>query len=133
MVQRISEAQTVALKNLQQQFIDWRKAGRTGKRIPAELWAAATEIARQVGLNRVAKTAGLDYSKLKRLMNSAATQTAKPAAVPDFVQLPMDSLIQTPQCVIEFSGEHGTQTMRLSGYDTATIITLAQRLSGVPG
>ncbi len=131
MAQRISSAQVVALQDLRQQFIDWRDSRRSGKRIPAELWQAATDMARQVGVNRAAKAASLDYSKLKRLLDGGIAQTTKPAPAPDFVQLPMTHLIQTPQCVIEFAGDHGRQTMRLSGYDAATIVSLAEHLAGL--
>jgi len=131
MAQRISSAQAVALQNLRQQFVDWRDAGRSGKRIPEELWQAATDMARQVGVNRAAKAAGLDYSKLKRLLNGGVTPATKPGPVTGFVQLPMAHLIQNPQCVIEFAGDRGTQTMRLSGYDAATIISLAEHLAGL--
>ena len=81
MVQRISSAQAVALQNLRQRFVDWRDAGRSGKRIPEELWQAATDMARQVGVNRAAKAAGLDYSKLKRRLNGGVTQATNPGPV----------------------------------------------------
>jgi len=121
----------VALQKLRQQFIDWRDTGRSGKRIPDKLWQAATDMARQVGVNRAAKASGLDYSKLKRPLNGGIALTTKSATAPDFVQLPMTHLIQTPQCVIEFAGDRGTQTMRLSGYDAATIVSLAEYLAGL--
>jgi len=132
MRQKITLTQTTALLDLQQQFTAWRESGRVGKRIPEELWDAATDMARQVGVNRVSKAAALDYSKLKRRLNgNDITQTNKPSAATGFVQLPMDALVSTPQCVIEFAGHHGLQTMHLSGYDTATIVALAQHLAGI--
>lgn len=92
MRQKITPAQTTALRDLQQQFTTWPENGRVGKRIPEELWDAATDMARQVGVNRVSKVAALDYSKLKRRLNgSDITQTKKPSAVAGFVQLPMDA------------------------------------------
>ncbi len=50
-----------ALKQLQERFTAWREAGHNGRRIPVELWEAATELAREVGVNPVCKAIGLDY------------------------------------------------------------------------
>ncbi len=44
----------------------WREARVRGQRIPMELWAAAVDMARQVGVQRVTKDLRVDYERLKR-------------------------------------------------------------------
>ena len=44
----------------------WREARVRGQRIPVQLWAAAVDMARQLGVQPVAKGLGVDYERLKR-------------------------------------------------------------------
>jgi len=46
-----------SLEQIRQQLQDWRAGRKLGERIPAPLWAAAVDAAREQGLHRVA-TAG---------------------------------------------------------------------------
>jgi len=49
----------------------WREARVRGQRIPAEMWTAAVQMARQLGVQRVAKGLRVDYERLKRRVQGA--------------------------------------------------------------
>ena len=95
MGQRVSQPVSPVLEELQGRFATWRSTGRKGERIPEALWEAAAVAARELGVNRVSRAAGLDYTRLKRrVAGSGAPQaeTSPTATGPVFVELPTDSV-----------------------------------------
>ncbi len=118
-----------ALKQLQEHFTAWREAGRNGRRIPEELWQAATELAGQAGVNPVCRAIGLDYTKLKQRVvgsDSPPEQIAPEAS--SFVELAMDTVTRTPACVMEFEGRRGKLTIRLTESSSTDVVALAKAL-----
>ena len=132
MVQRVSQPVSPVLEELQRQFAAWRSTGCKGRRIPEALWEAATVAARELGVNRVSRGIGVDYTRLKRrVAESGAPQvkSSSTGAGPVFVELPMDSVAQLPECLVEFEGVRGRFTIRLAGHDPAAVAALAEALS----
>ena len=132
MGQRVSQPVSPVLEELQRRFATWRSAGRKGERIPEALWEAAVVAARELGVNRVSRAAGLDYTRLKRrVLGDGAPQaeTSPTATGPVFVELPMDSVASLAECVVEFEGVRGRFTIRLAGHNPATVVRLAEALS----
>ena len=132
MVQRVSQPVSPVLEELQRRFAAWRSTGRKGRRIPEALWEAATVAARELGVNRVSRGIGLDYTRLKRrVVGSGAPQvkSSSTGAGPVFVELPMHSVAQLPECLVEFEGVRGRFTIRLAGHDPAAVAALAEALS----
>ncbi len=141
MGQQVSRTVAPALEELQRRFDAWRSTGRKGRRIPEELWASATGLAREFGINRVARTLGLDYVSVKRRLVSSDLSQAKtsptevgissvsPAASAAFVELAVEPVARIPQCVVEYEGGRGKFTLRLGGYDAVDIVALAEALS----
>lgn len=126
---KISRTIAPALKQLQERFTGWREAEHRGRRIPAELWEAATELAREVGVNPVCKSIGLDYKRLKRRVvgsDSPREQIAPEAGT--FVELAMDTVAGTSACVIEFEGRRGRLTIRLTEHNPTEVLALAKAL-----
>jgi hypothetical protein len=128
MGRKVSE--TPALAALRRRFGAWRRTGRKGRRIPEPLWRAATELARELGSYRVAKTLGLDYSHLKRRVEQQqVTQISPPEAEPAFVELRVAEVIGQAPCVVEFEGQRGKLTIRLGEFCEAQVVALAEALS----
>ena len=125
-------SQTVApkLEELQRRFEAWRRTGRKGRRIPDALWGAATELARELGVHRVARALALDYTTLKgRVVGRVA---AKAKASSSVVELAVEAAARTPQSVVEFEGQCGKLTIRLTGHSPVDIVALVEAL-GRPG
>jgi hypothetical protein len=80
------------LQPLAQRLKLWRATRCRGQRIPKELWAAATELARVHGLNQTATTLKLNYYGLQRRLSSGPLRTKRPVPPPAFVELAAPSL-----------------------------------------
>ena len=118
------------LPQLEGQLTRWRRSRRHGRRLPAEVWAAAVKLARTHGLSRVARRLRLDYYQLQRRASPPVRPpTPKPvAACPEgFVELPWGASAPGPMtCRVELRNRQGARlTLHLSG-DTATVVALAE-------
>ena len=112
-------------------FRKWRSGRQPGARIPAPLWSSAVRLADSYGLNRTAKSLGLDYNALKKRVgrqHGRAPENSGRAAASTFVEVsPVVSISR--ECVIERECSDGAR-MRicLQGYDAADVIALGCRL-----
>ena len=132
MDREVSQAIAPTLEELQRQFAVWRSSGDKGRRIPEELWSSATELAREIGVNRIVRALHLDYTRLKRRVTGQAaskTQASPTPTRPTFVELAVDAVGPRPEWVVEFEGRSGKVTMRLIGQDSGSIAALAEALS----
>jgi hypothetical protein len=103
-------------------FQAWRERRKMGERIPQRLWLLAVRLARSHGVSRTASILGLDYYQLKKRVERSFGEA--PANGPAFVELPAPV---GKQCVFKFdSGAGATVRVRLVGYDTSDIETLAR-------
>jgi hypothetical protein len=98
MGEQISRKVAPAFKQLQRRFTAWREAGRMGRRIPEELWEAAGQLARKLGVNPVSKAMGLDYTKLKQRVGKSGKPQQEIAAnaAGGFVEFTVDA-VRTPK------------------------------------
>ena len=141
MVQTDFQTEVASLEKVQHRFTAWRNAKRQGERIPEELWSSATELAREIGINRVANALHLDYTKLKHRVNgpvASKTNTpltaAGPASAPHadrpaFVEFAVEAVCRRPEAVVEFEGRCGKITLRLAEHNLAEIVALVEALS----
>lgn len=103
----------LSLTKLARRFADWRAKRKVGDRIPASLWNAATKVARNLGINRVAMTLRLDYYAVKKRVDATQVPAAsdRQDAV-SFVEIPTISLSDSMptasnECIIEFEKASG--------------------------
>lgn len=75
------------LQPLAERLKAWRAARTRGQRIPQELWAAATELARVHGLHPTAATLKLNYYGLQRRLSGGLVQPKRRGCRPTFVEL----------------------------------------------
>ena len=90
------------------------------------------ELAREIGVNPVARALRLDYNRLKRRVtgqNGSQTQASPTPTNPTFVELAVDAVSPRPEWVVEFEGRSGKVTIRLMGEDSMAIAALADALS----
>ncbi len=124
------EPQTATLQELQTRFAEWRGRRQGRIPIPAELWSAAMEVARQDGVGRTAALR-LDCSKLKRLMLEAGLNN-ETAARSTFVELVAPSGTPAarglPEYTIELEGRQGKLRIQRKGTSAADLATLSRAL-----
>jgi hypothetical protein len=96
-----------------QRFDKFRKTHKGCRRLPESLWSAAVKLARTYGVNRTAHTLRLDYSGLKKRLESAVSDTPSEAPPgPKFIELLPSELTAAAECALECRRPDGT-TIRI--------------------
>lgn len=96
-----------------QRFDKFRKTHKGYRRLPESLWSGAVKLARTYGVNRTANALRLDYSGLKKRLESTASDT--PPGVPPgsgFIELLPSELTAVAECALECRRPDGT-TIRI--------------------
>ena len=124
-----------ALAVLARRFAQWRSTRVRGERIPTSLWSEAADLARELGVCRVAQVLRLDYYKLKRLAaearpprSNASQEPSSPS--PHFIELPPPSAPSRQQVVVELENAIGDKLrIQVSG-QTLDVESLAAKFWG---
>jgi hypothetical protein len=109
----------------------WRQRRKHREPIPEALWQAMASLAREYGLNPVARSLGINYTALKRhlvggAVGPAAVGGTGPAA---FLEVPMPAGSLSWGWVIELEDRCGRKlTLRAAQSDGAAVLALAQGL-----
>ncbi len=110
------------LQQLSQRLEEWRNAHIRRSRLPEELWAAAVELARQHGLFRTAHTLRLDYTNLKKRVQTAPgiARALAPAA---FMELVAPSPV-AGECTVEVESARGKLRVAIKGMAAPDVMSL---------
>jgi hypothetical protein len=109
------------LQQLNQRLEEWRNAHIRRSRLPEELWAAAVELARQHGLFRTAHTLRLDYTNLKKRVQTAPGMSAM--APTAFMELVAPSPV-TGECTVEVESARGKLRVAIKGMAAPDVMSL---------
>jgi len=96
-----------------ERFDKFRKKHKGYRRLPDSLWSAAVKLAQTYGVNQTARILRLDYSGLKKRLES--TIAAPPSEVgpdPKFIELLPSELKAAAECALECRRPDGT-TIRI--------------------
>ena len=125
---RVPQFSRTDLNELRQQLIAWRRRRAGGCGIPAEVWAAATALARVHGAGRVGRTLHLDFYKLRERLQRPRVESVGPT----FVEVgwppapAMAPAMPGSACTVELSdGSNQRLRMQMSG-DAPTLVALAE-------
>ena len=122
------------LNQLRRRIERWRQTRVKRSPMPPELWIAATELARELGVYRVAREAGVGYESLKDRVGAQSEHGARPAEA--FVELAGASLLSAAPAAarseVELSDARGTtMVIRLAAdqaVDVAALLAAFRRL-----
>lgn len=111
-----------AVPLLRKRIEAWRQTRKKVSPMPAPLWAAATSLAAEHGVCRIARAVGIDYAALKRRMNSAEEVPKR-----GFIELPAAAFAASHgEAVFELSDDTGaTMTFRMSGRVDVDVIAVS--------
>lgn len=111
-----------------ERFEKWRSKQQTRTRLPDPLWSAAVKLAQEYGITRTARVLRLDYSGLKKRLESCVSETP-PQAGPDFIQLLSSEFTAVAECAIECRDTHGaTIRIHLKGPQLPDLAALTHSL-----
>jgi hypothetical protein len=121
----------VTIEQLKSKITAWRKNKSHRSRIPQDIWDDAVLLAADYSVSKISKILGLEYPKLKSLVN---TRYSKPAAavpspilpVQDFIELDLRPSTLT-QCVVELQMSRGDKMkMHFTGQANLNLLELAK-------
>lgn len=121
------------LQTAQRRFQHWRRTRKVGARIPGSLWATAVKLAKAYGVFRTARALGLDYSSVKKRVESASqSAVVAPAKAATFLELPAPVGLGMPECILELEDAAGAK-MRLhfKGIEAIDVAALSRSLWGI--
>lgn len=124
---RTKQALPKRADEVRRQIERWRKAGKKRRAMPEELWAAATELAREHGVYRISKGLGVRFDTLKQRVRPRGKpgKGAKPKQVGGFVDLGPIVPMATGS-VVELSDARGSKvTIRLTAQSEVDVTKLA--------
>ena len=108
------------IEEVQLHLASWREVRRPGQPMPEELWSEAVEMAARHGVFRVSKSLGLEFAKLKKLLEqrNGKPRRARGGKVAGFVELPAAELLGGASAVasgavVELFGSDGAR-LRIS-------------------
>jgi hypothetical protein len=122
----ISPAMAMDMEQARQQLEQFRSTHRPRCRLPASLWSRAAELARQHGLYPTARALRLDYTRLKKLVQSR--DRGPTTELPELVELIATPVARIPECTIELEGARGRMRIQMKGVASAELMGLSQRL-----
>lgn len=122
------------LSQLRRRIERWRRMRVKRSPMPADLWRAATELARELGVYRVAREVGVGYESLKDRVGARGKHGARPAEA--FVELAGASLLSAAPAAahseVELSDARGTtMVIRLAAdqaVDVAALLAAFRRM-----
>lgn len=109
-----------------ERFERWRQGHRSRARIPEDLWSEAVELAREHGVNAMARVLRLDYYGLKKRLdgNGGSGRHVKAETKAGFVELLPAAA--GPECVVELENASGAKLkLQLRGHAVPDLITLS--------
>ena len=119
---------TADLDEVRRDFERWRQSRRFGTRIPEELWQAAAEVGREIGVSKASRELCLDYYKLRRRTESTPEQRpdAESPQERKFLEIPLCA-DPSPGCILEVEDARGVRLrVELKGATPAHLETLAR-------
>src|SRR5580704_15478314 len=118
-----SKAPVISLEEVKGRFEEWRAVRRGKARIPAELWSAAVEVARNEGINRTARELHVAWDDLKRRMATTDEAPRQPGS-PAFVELVAPTTPLLAECMIELEGRRGKLRIQVKSASACDVATL---------
>jgi hypothetical protein len=116
----------VKLRRLAERLESWRKRTPIPRRLPEAIWKAAVDLAREHGVNPVAKALRLDYYSLKERL-SKAPAGGEAEDTPEFVEVCLGKPVANAGWRIELQdGPKRRMTIAVPAGSPVDLATLTQ-------
>jgi hypothetical protein len=123
----------VPLERTRRRFEQWRRTRKARTRIPDSLWDAAVRMANQYGIWQTSKALRVAYYALKERVEKEANATSlRNGNQSKFIELPVASGIDTPQCTVELEDGAGAKMrVHLQGMEVPDLVALCRSFRGL--
>ena len=123
-----------SLNQVKERFNLWRVTRTRGKHIPAHLWIAAVDLAKEYGLQQVANELHVDCNRLKTHLDQAVGTLQISKTSTQFVEMtvtPVSKLMAQSECVIELENPRGAKMrVELNGNGIAGLADMCNTFWG---
>ena len=111
-------------------FEQWRSVHKPYSRLPEHLWALAAELAREYGLNKVARILRLDYNCLKKRIELPTSNNASETMpMGQFLELLPSESRSSIECTVECENIKGAKIrIHLKGRELPDLAALSSGL-----
>jgi hypothetical protein len=109
MVEKNHTSSNPTLEQVQNKFKHWRRTRKSHRPIPKELWEAAVSLSADYSISQIAKELILDYSTLKKRVQTKKNEPVSKTKVPDFIELDFEKPAAVSQCIVEMHDRSGQQ------------------------
>ena len=103
MCKEIIPSSSQSLKEVQQQFEQWRKTRKGRQPIPEHLWQAAAKLSKQYSINYVARLLRLNHTALKEKVEISKQEN------PAFVEIPFSAELSRVHWTVEMDNTSGAK------------------------
>jgi len=107
------------LKEVKQEFEQWRKKRKGREPIPEHLWQAAAGLSKQYSINHVARLLRLNHTALKEKVEMSKQEN------PVFVEIPFPDEVSPVHWTVEMDNRNGTR-LRMSCQGQGAIEALVE-------
>jgi hypothetical protein len=127
---KVAATVPIKMRRVSQRFERWRSSHQGRLPIPAALWGAAVELAREYGVCRTAQVLRLEYGKLKRLLAASGPVGKAVKALPSFVEVmaPPAAAADFSECTVELEGPRGKMRIQWKGTTAPDLAGLSRAL-----
>jgi hypothetical protein len=106
----VNEHFAARLDAARREFEVWRQSRTKRSRIPENLWALATDLARECGAFRTARELHLNYSAVRNRLDPTETRIVRNNVVPaSFVEIVPSPAACFSECTVEIERGRGTK------------------------
>ena len=114
-------------------FGEWRENRKHGEHIPEVLWAAAIDLAKAHGVERIACELRIDHDRLKKRLLGASGAMRMQGAEAGFVELFAPQAVGMGECVVELSNARGAKMrVQFQGGDMSGLAGLMNTFWSAP-
>jgi len=98
------------LKEIQNQFEDWRNTRQKREPIPEALWEAAVRVAQYNPIGRVSRILSINHRELKKRIHTRYGDSLCGAdLVAGFIEIDSSQLIRPVECIVEMEQPDGAR------------------------
>ena len=116
-----------SLREVKEQFKNWRKTRKSPRPIPVNLWAAAVSLTSKYSISQISRELVLDYSTLKKRAAIKKKDAAVSTNPPDFIEVNLESAAAVAECIVEMQDIAGAKMrMHFRGKSDFDFLELAK-------
>ncbi len=116
-----------SLREVKEQFKNWRRTRKSHRRIPEELWQAAISLTANHSISQISKELVVDYTALKKRVPIKKKNTAAKMSPAGFIELNLEPPAAVTECIVDMEDNLGAKMrMHIRGKTDFDLLELAK-------